>query len=272
LRYQEFAPCPSLQPYVDRYWLVEAGAFDTFPVEQLIVPNGLDALVLHYTRQRPTLLQQAGGQTTLPNNYILVQPRGSYSICIQDHAGVVGVFFRAGALRYLLAECLSQLAGRIIELETVWGNATRQISEQLQEVVPPQQIKVLEAFLLSRLSKLVPKLSHADYALQLINQRAGAISLGQLTATLRVSRQFIAREFQEKMGISPKLYCRVTRFNAAHRFLLANPKANWLDITYLFGYYDQSHLIKDFRQFTGLSPQCFTNMTTDLADFHAGRF
>jgi methylphosphotriester-DNA--protein-cysteine methyltransferase len=91
-----------------------------------------------------------------------------------------------------------------------------------------------------------------------------------LAGQLRVSRQFLTRQFGEQVGLSPKQMGRIMRFNALHKQIARQGRLNWLDLVYQFGYYDQAHLIKDFQAFTGGSPTDYLKAPTEAADFYAG--
>ena len=72
------------------------------------------------------------------------------------------------------------------------------------------------------------------------------------------------RRFSEQVGTSPKLFCRLVRFTAAVQFKIAHSKKSWTEVAYECGYFDQMHLIKDFKQFTNENPSTFFNDNPDL--------
>ena len=101
-------------------------------------------------------------------------------------------------------------------------------------------------------------------------QQKGNLTVQQLADDIGISRQLLSRQFAEKIGISPKHFARIIRFNSLHRFLATQPKLRWVDVTYDFGYFDQSHFIKDFHEFMGLLPTEYLFSPTEMADFYAG--
>lgn len=91
-------------------------------------------------------------------------------------------------------------------------------------------------------------------ALDLIEESKGQISVKALSATLRISARQLERKFTQHVGLSPKAFCRVKRFQQV-KSLLENPRQpSWCDLAYSCGYYDQTHLIQEFRLFTGQTP------------------
>ena len=72
-----------------------------------------------------------------------------------------------------------------------------------------------------------------------------------------VSRQYLTRVFREDVGVSPKLYCRLSRFQAALKLARKGEQVNWADLAIGAGYTDQSHMIAEFREFSGMTPGTF---------------
>lgn len=111
----------------------------------------------------------------------------------------------------------------------------------------------------------------SDRAVNIIVRQKGNVTIEHLADQVNVSRQFLSRQFSERIGISPKHFARIVRFNALHRFLASQPKTRLVDVTYNFGYFDQSHFIKDFIEFMGMSPSEYLVLSTEMADFNAGK-
>jgi len=73
------------------------------------------------------------------------------------------------------------------------------------------------------------------------------------------------RKCKERLGMPAKMYARIARFHKAYKILESRPIISWTDLTYEVGYYDQTHFIKDFKEFTGLTP---TLIHKELSDEH----
>jgi methylphosphotriester-DNA--protein-cysteine methyltransferase len=97
-------------------------------------------------------------------------------------------------------------------------------------------------------------------ALATIDSSGGAVRIEQLAAGLGVSRQHFAAQFRQRVGLTPKLYARISRFRRATAMLdplRAGGNADWAQLALECGYFDQSHLIHDFQEFAGSAPQSF---------------
>lgn len=97
--------------------------------------------------------------------------------------------------------------------------------------------------------------------LDLIHQKKGNIGLNEISNILGVSLRTLERSFQINVGISPKEYIRIIRFNYIFEYLLQHSFEGWQEITHQFGYYDQSHFIRDFKAITGYTPGEFIHYT-----------
>jgi AraC-like DNA-binding protein len=85
-------------------------------------------------------------------------------------------------------------------------------------------------------------------------RRGGRVSIDFLATAAGVSRQQLTRVFRERVGVSPKLYCRLARFQSALAYVRAGDSIDWARVASEVGYADQSHMIAEFRQFSSLTP------------------
>ena len=90
------------------------------------------------------------------------------------------------------------------------------------------------------------------------------LSVAQYAYKANMSIRNFERRFTEQAGVSPKLYAKLVRFNEAIKIKSMQPEKNWTSIAYDCGYFDQMHLIKDFKQFSNESPSSFFNRNAGL--------
>ncbi|WP_126971696.1 helix-turn-helix domain-containing protein [Gynurincola endophyticus] len=117
-------------------------------------------------------------------------------------------------------------------------------------------VRVLETFLLSELQK---RTKHTDeriiYSCNEIIRNNGKIPITELCRKAGISQSGLRNYFSEMIGVTPKLFGRITRFTAVQKFLGENPNVGWSDIVHQFDYFDQNHFIREFKQFTGAIPK-----------------
>ena len=266
MRYQEYSPSLQLRPYIEKIWTSESDASDTYPIEHLITPFGVEGLVITYQPAAQKFILN-NKPTLLPEVYLFIQPLKPWTVITEGCSGILGVFFRAGSLHSILKSSMQDVVGHIIELQSFIGSKpVRLLREQLIEALPDERIALVEGFFSKYFYSRYDYQNTTQLAVNLIRQHKGKIPIEQLAAKLGVSRQALARQFAEKAGVSPKFYSRMIHFSAVQKFLNNHPHASWLDITYRFGYSDQSHLIKDFYEFTGTSPKGYAALDTFLVN------
>jgi AraC-like DNA-binding protein len=128
--------------------------------------------------------------------------------------------------------------------------------EQLQTATNDEErVKLADKLLLKYLERVKKPRDGIIEITNWLNQNPQDFSVAQIAQELRMSRRNLERKFLEQVGVSPKFFLRISRFNWLLRYLQHNPETTWLDLIEMAGFYDQSHLIKDFYEFTGHSPE-----------------
>ncbi len=157
-----------------------------------------------------------------------------------------------------------QITNQIINTEAILDSSVKRFFDQLSSANGLIEMGLLaDAYLLSYLKKQ-KSINYKDpitHTSNLILKNAGCINVEQLASNANMSLRGFEGHFMEQVGISPKLFCCITRFNHALDLKLKNPKKDWTSIAYECGYFDQMHLIKDFRKFSGNSPSIFLKQT-----------
>ena len=97
----------------------------------------------------------------------------------------------------------------------------------------------------------------------------GALGVADAAAEAGLSVRQFERRFSEQVGVPPKLYARIVRFNAALEAKMSAPRRLWTDIAHDFGYYDQMHMVRDFEDFTGENPTAFIRRFDAMSELWA---
>jgi AraC-like DNA-binding protein len=156
----------------------------------------------------------------------------------------------------LLRTPMHELFGRVVELEPLFGRAGVLLREALGCAHDwEQRFALLDDFLLARLDDRLSPVPAVTRALARLRASGGSVRVDVLAAELGCSRRYLAAGFREQVGVSPKLLGRILRFRRAVSLIGSGP--GWAEIALTCGYYDQAHLVRDFRQFAGSSPREF---------------
>jgi len=264
MKYFQVKPPEPLSRHIECLWYLETDTAS--PVAQRIVPDGCMELVLHagepFTQLKHGCPQRQDramlcGQLTAPI-FLAQNSRGR----------VFGIRFRPGAAA-LLRIPMADLADHLVPLDQLSAHLHRDLMDALQGEVPLPALARLSAILQTQLASARSSAS-LEYAASRIRDSNGLVSLLELSRELGVTERQLQRLFRQGVGITPKMLCRVTRFQNVLARLDAHSE-RWADAAVDAAYYDQSHLLRDFRQFAGATPTFLISPSTDLAEHFTRR-
>jgi len=170
----------------------------------------------------------------------------------------VGAYFRPVQARSFFAPAAHELANRILPLADVWGKPAVSLETHIAEArYDDQRVDRLESALLRRLHISADRRFAVDLPAlaAFVQQRRGIVTVDELAGGTGVSRQHLGRIFLEEVGLPPKLFCRLARFRAALACAGRGIVHSGAGLAADLGYADQSHMIAEFREFSGLTPR-----------------
>ena len=169
---------------------------------------------------------------------------------------LLGVAFTARGTFPWLGERMDGLSDRIIALADAVGDGALALREQLLNTASLEaRFKLVEQWLLARFKPRNIVHPGVRWAVDRIAAAGGKVTIEELAAQSGFSRKHLGNLFQQQVGMGPKALARVHRFRGALDILnRANGEVPWSALAEQCGYYDQSHLINEFRRFTGFSP------------------
>jgi len=244
--YREYCPTPPLAPYVECFWTKRIDVSRT-GVRQRVLPDGcMDILFyLGADRRQP------------PTGLVIGTMTQAVLVDGSDGGRIVAVRFRPGAAIAFLAVPAHELTDTKVALADVWHDADP-LRERLRAADSLRAgVSELERELLLRLAAVRPLDPLIRAAVGALRQTNGEPArIGELARTLGVSRQHLAQKFKIHVGVGPKEFERVVRMTRLTERLLApgRPKST-AELAYDLGYYDQAHMIHEFKALTGLTPR-----------------
>jgi AraC-like DNA-binding protein len=165
----------------------------------------------------------------------------------------------------ILGMPMSELANRVVHLEDVLGADAERLTARLYELPTwDQRFDLLDDVLSARLESARPPSPDVAWAWRRLLESSGGVEIRALTDTLGCSRRHLVSRFHEQVGLPPKTVARILRFNRVIRMLLRDDGSRFAEIAHRCGYYDQSHLNRDFRELAGVTPSEF--LSQRLAD------
>jgi AraC-like DNA-binding protein len=261
------APSLPLAAHVECLWASDRGVLP-HPRERNL-PTGRADLVIALQQDHLTRYADAADPIGQRLRGALVQgPRQQHFLRdTSTPSSVVGVQFRPGAAAALLGVPLGELAGQVVALDDLWGRSAGLLREQLQGLPTAElRLDALEKFLLRVLRRRRASLASSaelQWALRQFDARPDMAQVAPVRVALAWSAQRFIAQFRREVGLAPKQYCRVRRFNAVVERLAAGRDADWTQVALDGGYSDQPHLIREFKSLAGLTPGAYRAVSTD---------
>jgi len=255
-----YKPKPPLSKFVDNFWLYEG--YEPEHKTERILPTGTLELVINlrqnelriYDAERPENCSRLSGAI-----FSGASGRG-FAPDTAEAAFIIGVHFKPGGAFPFLGLPAGDLADTHVDLETLWGPSAGRLRERLCEArTSAERFQLLQEALLSRLCHGVEQHYAVSAALEMFGKNQAGPTVREAAKYLGLSQRRFIQVFKAEVGITPKLFSRIQRFQQARTFIQHNPSINWADLAVDLGYFDQSHFIREFLEFSGLSPTDYIN-------------
>lgn len=247
-------PPPPLNQFIECLWYSSGYA----PAHQLerILPTGRAGMAINLREDRIRVTDLPPGTTREFAGAVVSGPRSQpFILETSQQKSVAGVQFTACGASAILGLPVSECANRHLALEDLWGGEATVLREQLLEVESPHSaLAVFEKSLLRRLAHLPAGYAVALDAVAQFSSSPNSARVREVSESTGYSAKRFIRLFQDNVGLTPKMFCRVQRFQRVLDRLVDGLQTPFACLAVDCGYFDQSHLIRDFRQFSGVTP------------------
>ncbi|MEO8457155.1 MAG: helix-turn-helix domain-containing protein [Chloroflexota bacterium] len=255
------APSPRLRAYIGQFDGYTQGA--ATPQRILEVPFAGVPLVISFDSDYEIV--NSSGRSERHQTFVAGMADSWVVVQSAKQSTGLQVNFTPIGARMFLGVSMQSITNRTVELEDIFGRRSRDVVEQLQSAPDwAARFDLLEAMIGSRLDAAGPAPSPVVWAWNKMQASSGNLSIGSLAGEMGYSHKHLITRFRDEFGLPPKTLARVVRFERAVRKIRKGSAApNWLDLADDCGYFDQAHLIRDFREFSGLTPIEFAARQTD---------
>lgn len=250
------SPAPPLDAFVDSVWFCR-NEQRTLALER-VLPTGAPQLIVNLGENKTRLYEATARGvlcTTSPGSVLTGVTTRAQIIDTAEQEYVAGVAFRPGGTVPFFRIPAFELRDVDTPLANLWGERTEaRLREQLLQAAGPEEVlDILEACLLRVWSGRAIHPGVA-FALQTFQSAPDLARIASVCDATGLSPKRFIEQFKVEVGLTPKRFCRLLRFqraiSAAHSTLVID----WAQIALECGYFDQAHFIHEFRQFSGLTP------------------
>jgi AraC-like DNA-binding protein len=237
--YLQRRPGIALAPYVEMLWYCDG--YGATHRQERVLPSGRFQLIIDLAPRGPSIIV---GMST---RYSILETASVRS--------AIGVVFRSAGARVFFDPRADEFCNRTVSLDQVWNAASGTLRDHLLEVTTPAaRLRVLETELERRLGNVTEMHNAVRYALGEFGRNPNATGILEVASDTGLSRRRLTELFREQVGLTPKVYCRLFRFQGVVRRIASGAPIDWAQVSVEGGYYDQAHMAHEFREFSGISP------------------
>lgn len=249
-----FEPHSELAAYVKCYWTLE-GTKEETPQKNTIVPDGTMKLIFHYKdsyRHYP----ENGTPVILPHCFLIGQLTKPYVVEPLGETGSFIVRFHPHGFLPFTSFSLKAMENTALPIEHIFGEQGHVLGQNILKASShSERIQLAESFLRSRLREQKQTDEVIQSTIDSIQKTKGQFSVSQFAEQHNINRRLLLKRFSSLVGLSPKQLSKTVRVQSTLKTLLTTEVTSLTSIAYENEYYDQAHFIKDFKEFTGLTPK-----------------
>jgi AraC-like DNA-binding protein len=262
--YVSYQPGPPLDRFVEQLWYWDGIAGPH--AKDRLLPSGAASLIINleedevrdYRGEHDDIMERFPGA-------VLVGAFSRYSVIdTREQRRVLGISFRPGGTWPFFDPAAEEAHNSHIAIQDLWGSAGGSLRERvLAAPTPYAKLRLLETELRRRAVRPLQRRAELDFALRCLTHEPQEHTIATLSERVGLSTRRFARLFTLEVGMTPKLYARIKRFEHVMRRMHV-PGLDWGELAQSCGYFDQSHLIRDCRLLSGFTPR-------ELAARHTGQ-
>jgi AraC-like DNA-binding protein len=256
MNYQQYDATEELQTFIKCFWSLEAPA-STKVEKQRIVPDGCMEMIFHYGDLYQQYLEDSSF-IIQPKCFVFGQITSPLEITPTGITGIIAARFHPDGFIPFSSYPIQQMENKAIALNQLFGDESTPLEQTLLHAsTNEERVQVISNFLITRLQKEEVRNRITQSSIDALLQSNGQLNVNELVEHLNINRRRIERKFSSAIGLSPKQLSKMIRLQNTLKMMGQKQFTSLTSLAYENGYYDQAHFIKDFKEFTGVSPKQF---------------
>ncbi|WP_099463902.1 helix-turn-helix domain-containing protein [Parabacteroides provencensis] len=259
-RFNIIQPSAVLAPYIKHYWLLES---DDVINSQRVIPTGNIELLFHRSCQMKCKDQ------IIPRTSLSGQSISFSDLTPTGVVNMIAVVFHPFGAKAFFELPIYELSNLIVSADDLSLNSLKELEDKILYTTSDDEcIRLIESFLINRLNPFKEyNYKRMAAAVGTINLCSDELSVSKLAETVCLSKKQFQRIFSEYIGITPKEFMRIVRFHKTLYTLQNNPEMNFTTLAYECGFYDQAHLTREFKLFSGYTPGQYVAICRPYSDY-----
>lgn len=264
--FQAHRPRPPLAPFVEHFWFYS----DFFPDHNIerVLPDGSFELIIDLKERPRKLFEDLQGQNYCEYRRAWISGAHSAFILIdaQPASSMIGAHFKPGGASAFGIPAVA-LKERVEELEAIWNREALEVREILLETESiAEKFRILEDFLIERLD-VTRSFDRIDHAIARFKRSPQCVRIREVAGELGISHKHFVTEFVHRVGVTPKRFCRIQRFQRVLAEITSGHMISWVSLANDLGFADQAHFIHEFQHFSGINPRAYLTDHRDRGNF-----
>lgn len=260
--YLEHTPAPPLSEFIHLFWYAQG--HDAAHGRERVLPTGRVQVILNLARD--FLLDCPEGQPDqcMPPA-LVVGARSVYEIIdTSDMADLIGIVFEPGGFGLFAGDAVDRFSNCSVDLNAVWGAHACSLRDRLRGLPTPElRMRCLELVLRERIAPRLTRhgpqrVPEVAFALRALAQESTTATVRDVARRIGWSERRFSQVFREEVGLTPKTWSRVQRFQKIVQQLHAGVEVRWAELALDCGYYDQAHFANEFRAFSGIDATTYS--------------
>lgn len=255
LGFCKFTPSIQLQNYIQCFWIIARKDKLHSPIINRVAPDGGVGIIFNFGSSFYCSNQNESYDCN-DRSIITGTTRNSVKMCFNGEINALGIRFHPGGAYPFIQIPIHELTDHVISLNDI----DIQISETHFSIIanatkPEHKISLLQNLLLSRLVDFNYKEPLLFRSIALIQKHEGLIKVEEIAKRLGMSRRNCERKFKTYVGLTPKMFSRIVRIQAARLRIKTKNDSSLTEVGYETGFYDQAHFIREFKSIMNLTPK-----------------
>lgn len=257
---RDFIPSPALTEYINQYRLRHFVFNDGIKVSCKPFPPRPEQCLIFYPRGMEIAEHSKNGNKTQLARSVV---SGQFTERVNRYVStpeflMITVDMKPGALHRITGIPFKEMTNKNMDAELFFHSEIRNVNARLSSIDSyTEMIAIIESFFLTLVKNTKKEFLAVDHLLNVVAKSSDIFSLDHLAKMAYLSARQLERKFDERIGINPKTFLRISRFNQSYWMRLKNPKLDWLSIAVNCGYNDYQHLAKDYKDFANTTPNIF---------------
>ncbi len=267
MNYNISKPSAFLSQYVKYYWKLESSLPNGHEHIQRIVPSGLFELIF-YMNDKP--VSSDNKKPITDNTTVTGQMVDFHDLKVSGNLSLFSIYFHPHGLSIFLDLPMKEIFNQSVPLRYILKDRVNKFEDELSSAITFQdQISIAENFLLSNILNNEKKYQYdrISCAINRINETKGILDIDALASETCLSRKQFERTFTDIIGASPKQFLKIIRFQNVIWEKSKDTNQSLTNLAYKCGYYDQAHMIKDFKTMSGTTPRKYFENCDAFSDY-----